>query len=621
MKSVLFFTSVFLSLLAGAQIKFTASASHSSVPLGSAFNVTFTLSGGSADQFTPPTFQNFIVRGQSSSSGSGGMTVIINGKVVQNDKGSSSWTYTLQPTKTGTFSIGPAKLKSGGKWYSSGSVSVKVTAGGNAIRSQNQTQSGKSAGQSSTQQKNASGGKEIFMKTIPSKSTVYEGEQFTVTYRVYSQYNISQIGTLKSPSTDGFWVEELLDPNAPVSPHIEVIDGKKYMVFDIRKASMIAQKSGTLTIPSMEREAIVEVPAQGGYDPYAIMDKMMKDPFGSFNMDPFAGFRSSIEKRSFSSNAIKIKVLPLPEEGKPENFNGAVGSFGINAAVDRKTCSTGDAVVLKITVNGSGNLPLIELKNPLIPESFEWFDPDITDNFTRSDAGIQGSRIFEYILQPALAGTFKLSPGSFSYFNPATEQYHTIELPEFDLNVKQGKGQNVISGKKINDDILHIHEGLPFLVYLPSQFAFSWLYWLLVLLIIAAFAGMLYYFRSRIRLKANVAEYRMRMAIRHAQRRLKTAKKWLDQGNQDEFYAELSKALWLYITDKFSIPFSELSLSNTRSILLNNNVPEDITDAFAAILDECEYTRFAPSSGRMSMNDLYSSASDLIVKVQTHALK
>jgi len=619
MKSLLFFTSVFLSLLAGAQIKFTASASHSSVPLGTKFSVTFTLSGGPADQFTQPTFENFKVRSQTSSSGSGGMTVIHNGKVVQNGQGSSSWTYTLQPTKTGTFTIGPAKVKSGGKWYSSGTVSIKVTAGGNAVRSQNQ--SGNQSGQTPQSSATSSGGKEIFMRAIPSKSTVYQGEQFTVTYRVYSQYNISQIGTLKSPSMDGFWTEELLDPNTPVTPHIEVIDGKRYMVFDVRKAAMIAQKSGTLSIPSMEREAVVEIPAQGGYDPFAMMDKMMRDPFGSFNLDPFAGFRSSIEKRSFSSNAIKINVLPLPEEGKPENFNGAVGSFDASAIIDRNTCSTGDAVVLKIIVSGSGNLPLIELKKPEVPESFEWFDPDITDNFSRSEAGISGKRIFEYILQPGVAGTFALSPGTFSYFNPATGQYHTIELPDFDLKVRQGKGQNVSSGKNINNDILHIHEGMPFLVYLPAQFAFSWWYWLLALLIIAAFAVLLFYFRSRIRLKANVAEYRMRMAIRQAQRRLKTAKKWLDQSNQDEFYSELSKALWLYITDKFSIPFSELSLSNTRTILLQNNVPEEITDAFATILDECEYTRFAPSAGRMSMNELYTSASDLIVKVQTHALK
>jgi len=419
-----------------------------------------------------------------------------------------------------------------------------------------------------------------------------------VTYRMYSMNQVSQIGTLKSPSVDGFWTEELLDPNKPVASDIEMVDGKRYFVVDIRKTALIAQKSGTLTIPSITREAIVSVPVR----------------FGNFVV-------SNTEMRSFSSNAIKIKVLPLPEEGKPENFNGAVGAFDASAIIDRNVYSTGDAVVLKITISGAGNLPLIELKNPEVPESFEWFDPDITDDFSRSEAGINGKRTFEYILQPAVAGTFPLSPGSFSYFNPATGQYNTIELPDFDLKVKQGKGQRVASGKKINDDILHIHEGLPFLIYLPSQFAFSWGYWLLALFIIAAFAGLLYYFRSRIRLKANVAEYRMRMAIRQAQRRLKTAKSFLDKGDENEFYSELSKALWIYLTDKFSIPFSELSLSNTRTILLQNNVPEDITDAFAVILDECEYTRFAPSVGRMSMHELYSSAAELIVKVQTHAIK
>ncbi|MPM52343.1 hypothetical protein SDC9_99102 [bioreactor metagenome] len=111
------------------------------------------------------------------------------------------------------------------------------------------------------------------------------------------------------------------------------------------------------------------------------------------------------------------------------------------------------------------------------------------------------------------------------------------------------------------------------------------------------------------------------MAMRQARRRLKTAKQLLDQGKYEEYYTELSKALWLYLTDKFTIPFAELSLSNAREILLRSNVPSETAEEFALILDECEFTRFAPSAGRMSEKELYGKAADLIVKVQTHAAK
>ena len=111
------------------------------------------------------------------------------------------------------------------------------------------------------------------------------------------------------------------------------------------------------------------------------------------------------------------------------------------------------------------------------------------------------------------------------------------------------------------------------------------------------------------------------MAMRKAKRRLKTAKALLDEQKYDEFYNELAKALWLYLTDKFTIPFSELSFSNAKEILLSSNIPAEISEEFIRILDDCEFTRFAPASGQLSQNELYEKAAELIVKIQTHATK
>ncbi|HPB03036.1 MAG TPA: hypothetical protein PLZ67_08790, partial [Bacteroidales bacterium] len=193
--------------------------------------------------------------------------------------------------------------------------------------------------------------------------------------------------------------------------------------------------------------------------------------------------------------------------------------------------------------------------------------------------------------------------------------------PEYKIKVLKGNGSNVSSEKILNEDIRHIHENIPLLILSSKTFSFSVLYWIVVAVLILAAALILWYFRKRIQLKANVSEYRMRMAMRQAKRRLKTAKSLLDQGKEEEYYTELSKALWLYLTDKFTIPFSELSLSNAREILLRSNVPAEISEEFLKILDECEFTRFAPAAGRMSQKELYEKSADLIVKVQTHAAK
>lgn len=622
MKTFFTLACLIFGLTISAQIKFTASSNYSTVPVNSKIKVTYTLSGGNAETFTKPSFDGFQVLGQSSYSGSGGMQIIVNGQLVQSSPGESKWIFTLAPKTAGTYTIGPARVKVKGQTYSSNSVSITVTNSGSAVKSQGQTNNNTvQPDKNQPKQATSSGGKEVFMTAVPSKSRVYEGEQFTVSYRLYTRYDISQYGIEKTPSMDGFWTEELTDTKTAAKTWEETIDGKRYMVGEIRKVALIAQKAGTLSIPSLELEAIVQIPNQQNYNPFSIFDQFFKDPFGSSGIDPFAGFGTTTEKRKISSNPISISVRPLPEQGKPESFNGAVGTLEIETEVDRNKCFTGDAVVLRMKVSGNGNLPLIEYSEPGIPESFEWFDPDIIDDFKKTSDGISGTRTFEFLLQPTVPGDFTVTPSAFSFFNPSTGQYQSVELPEYKIKVLKGSGSNVSSEKMLNEDIRHIHENIPLLMLSSNTFSFSMLYWILVALLILAASIILWYFRKRIQLKANVSEYRMHMAMRQARRRLKTAKTFLDQGKDEEYYTELSKALWLYLTDKFTIPFSELSLSNAKEILLRSNVPAEISEEFSKILDECEFTRFAPAAGRMSQKELYEKSADLIVKVQTHAAK
>lgn len=619
-RTVLF--SVFLLLISclHGQVDFTASADYSSIPLNGRVNVTFSLKGANAEIFNKPTFDGFRVISQQSYTGGGNMQVIINNQVVQNNNGESKWIFTLVPQSTGSFSVGPAKVKVGGQWYSSNTVVVKVTSGGQAVSNGNNTQRNQSSAQ--TQQpapqvdNNA-----VYIRAIPSKTHVYLGEQFTVSYRIYTLYDISQYGVDKTPGMDGFWIEELTDPTQKAKTWEETIGGKRYMVGEFRLVSLIAQKSGKLTIPSLDIEAIVQIPDQRMSNPFAIFDQFFKNPFGSSNTDPFAGFGARTEKRKLRSNPVEMVVSDLPEAGKPDNFAGAVGNFKVNAELDRNKCFTGDGVSLKITVSGSGNLPLLEWPEPEWPAGFEVFDPDITDDFQKTESGIQGTRTFEYLLQPTVPGDYSIDLGMFSSFDPATGHYNTFSLPSIDLEVLQGNGTKVSSEKKVADDILHIHESIPNLVKSENAFAFSSLYWGLLAALFVVFGALLYYFRSRIQLRADVAGFRMRMALKQARKRLRLAGNCLGKNDVAGFYSELSKALWLYLNEKFTIPFSELSHSNAREVLRKSSVPDAIADDFAAILEECDYARFAPDSGRMNMSELYRKSTDLIVKVQTHSIQ
>ncbi len=621
MKRIVLF-SVFLLLISAlnAQVDFTASADYSSIPSNGRVNVTFSLKGANAEIFNKPTFEGFRVVSQQSYTGGGNMQVIINNQIVQNNNGESKWIFALVPKSTGSFTVGPAKVKVGGQWYSSNTVTINVTSGGQAVSNGNNTQrkqGNTQPQQSATQNDNNA----VFIRAIPSKTRVYLGEQITVSYRIYTLYDISQYGVDKTPGMDGFWIEELTDPTQKAKTWEETIGGKRYMVGEFRLVSLIAQKSGVLTIPSLDIEAIVQIPDQRMSNPFAVFDQFFNNLFGASNSDPYAGFGSRTEKRILKSNPVEMVVVDLPEAGKPESFSGAVGNFEVDAKLDRNKCFTGDGVSLKITVSGSGNLPLLEWLEQEWPVGFEVFDPDITDDFQKTATGIQGTRTFEYLLQPTIPADYQIDLGMFSYFDPASGQYHTLSLPEIKLKVLQGNGSKVSAEKKIADDILHIHESIPHFTKSENTFAFSGWYWAILVALFVAFGGLLFYFRSRIQLRADVAGFRMRMALKQARKRLSVAGNCLAKNDVVGFYSELSKALWLYLNEKFTIPFSELSHSNAREILRKSSVPDSIGDDFAAILEECDYARFAPDSGRMNMNELYLKSTDLIVKVQTHSIQ
>ena len=615
MKTLFYIILFLFSVNLFSQVQFTATSDYSSVPMSTPIKVTYALSGGNAEEFSRPNFSGFRVVGQSTYSGGGGMQIVINGQVIKNDPGESKWIFTLMPQNTGKITIGPAKVRVNGKIYNSNSLTINVTSGGSTVTAPNQQGS-------KTQTPNTAvntGGKEIFISAVPSKRTLWLGEQFVVSYKIYSSINLLQYGTEKTPSMDGFWIEELTDGNQKPQVNEEIIDGKRYLVVEVRRVALIPQKTGTLTIPPLELEAIVQIRSQQNFNPFSFFDQFFQDPFSNSNIDPFAGFGVKTEKRTISGNALTVNVKPLPENGKPESFRGAVGSFNVNSSIDRNKCYTGDGIIYKLNVSGAGNLPLIEHVEPGIPESFEWFDPDINDDFSKSANGISGSRSFEFLIQPTVPGDFKIKPVEFSFFNPQSGVYETVNLPEYDIKVLRGSGSNISAEKQLGQDIMHIHEAK--IDLRKNAFGFSLLYWLLVLAILLAFVFLLYFYRGKIRLKANVSEYKMRMAMKQAKKRLKNAKIALDRNENEKYYSELSAAMWRYITDKFNIPISDLSLSNTYDVLLKNNVPDETAKEFAYILNECEFARFSSAKGRIEKTDLYNKATELIIKVQTYSKK
>ncbi|MBR0077542.1 MAG: BatD family protein, partial [Bacteroidales bacterium] len=141
-------------------------------------------------------------------------------------------------------------------------------------------------------------------------------------------------------------------------------------------------------------------------------------------------------------------------------------------------------------------------------------------------------------------------------------------------------------------------------------------YFILLFLPLVLFVLMLIIWRKRIQNRENVAQLRNRRANKVARKSLKKAKVLLAAGKEEEFYVEISRALWGYMSDKFRIPLADLSMDTVRSRLGEKGVADEDIEEFVSTLNECEFARFAPNSGHELMNRLYDLSLQFITKIE-----
>ncbi len=568
-----------------AQVSFTASAKNV-VSTNEQFRLTFTVNAKGSG-FRAPDLRNFhILAGPSTSTNSS--VQIINGKVTQNMQ--ISYTYILQAKKTGKFTIGAAQITVNGKKHQTHPITIEVI-------------KGSAPNQNNTNQSQANvGNNDLFIRINLNKTSVYQGEHIIATVKIYSSITLEDFKDMKFPTYKGFWSQDIETPNR-IALKRENVNGKIYETGVLKKTILYPQLSGELIIDPVEIECIVRVPT---------------------GRRSFWGEITRREVKKIRSPVRKIRVKPLPPN-KPESFTGAVGSYSMETSVDKQKATTNDAITLKVTITGNGNLKLIDPLDIKFPPDFEIYDPKVNANIHNTSAGASGNKTFEYLMIPRHAGSFTIDPVKFSYFDVKSGQYKTLQSEEYAIEVEKGSGDNeatVISGARKEDikfigsdiryimtDNINLHRkgktlfgSLPFyLTYTGSLLAF------VVVFILR---------RKHIKEAANIQLMKTRKARKISRKRLKTAHNFMKQNNKEQFYTEVSKALWGYVSDKLNIPFSELSQENAGETLKRHQVEENTIKRFLNILNNCEYARFAPATEETKMENIYQEASEIIHKLE-----
>ena len=578
-----------------AQVTFRASA-PATVVKGQQFRLTYSLNKEGKDLRLPSNMNGFeILFGPSVSTSYSQQT--INGKTTS--ESSVSYTYILIANKEGTYTIGPASIKVDGATYTSNSLTIKVIAEENVPKSQ----SGR-VGPSARSGSGTVSANDAFIRAIVSKNSIYEQEGFTVTFRLYTTLNITDLGKIQFPEFEGFMVEEI-DLPANQQMQIEKFNGRNYYTADLRKTLLFPQRSGKMTIPSGRIEMVFSVPSGRRVESFFGSQEVMVDV-----------------KKTLVTNPLSIDVKPLPA-GKPASFTGAVGQFSFKPSISTQQTRANEPITLTLEITGTGNLKLIQNPKIEFPSNFEVYDPTVDNKVQVTPNGLSGTKKIQYLVIPRYEGKYTIPAIEFSYFDLATHTYKTQKSPEYEISVAKGDPSKANASSyvdqqnvKVEDDIRFLKIGRPTFYSKNDFFVGSFAYWLWYIIPFVVFVTLCIVYRKQAEQNANVALMRNKQANKVATKRLKMADKFLKEHRKEEFYDEVLKALWGYFSDKLSIPLAQLSRENVEAELSKLKVDDSLISTFMQILDACEFARYSPAESDHAMDQLYNQTVEAIGKME-----
>ncbi len=436
----LFFLSLFfVSTVAQAQdIEVTATVDRNAMSVGDTFTYVVSVSSDSSVNLeTPrmPDLNGFELLNSWSSTQS--QSTFVNGSFEVRQ--TRSFNYMLAPNRAGNLKIGSAQVVVEGKVYNTKPISMTVTNDpsnpiarrgqqqmpdpmdqmedmedmfNQLLQRRNLGQGGQRGGQP---QQPINPDEAFFIQVEVDKNEAFVGEQITASWYLYTRGQIRDIDTLKYPSVNGFWKEDI-ELATQLNFTQEIVNGLVYKKALLASYALFPLKAGKAVVDSYKAKCTVITPSNFGFGrPYQFTK---------------------------SSKPINVTVKDVPKENRPANYSGAVGNFQVRTEIEQKSTPVNQPLTVKLRFEGEGNAKLIDLPPMNLPPELELYDTQADSKFFRDG---KSYKEFQLLVIPRQVGEFTVPPVSVSAFNPKTGQFYNQSTQEIKITATPGDGQQNIA--------------------------------------------------------------------------------------------------------------------------------------------------------------------------------
>ncbi len=496
-----------------------------------------------------------------------------------------SFTWSLAPKGPGEAVIPPLTIQVNGTEYRTEPVRFQVKKGTGTD------------GDSRKKRGDVDGEYPIRLVNSLAKNQVYIGEPVLMTLTLYTRVQIGNLQWIDQPSLPAFWAEQV-SSGTDDGRQVAELDGEQYYAYTLDQRFLVPASQGEQTIDPFSLQLAVQTRSN--------------DFFGDF----FG--RSSGRDVIRRSEPLRLKVLPLPEEGRPESFSGAVGEFLMTAELDRTRAAVDDVVALRVTVEGEGFLKSAQPPKLKLPDGLKAHEPNSEESLSTANGRMISRKTWEWLLVPSSTGEIPIPDIRFGWFDPRTGRYKEKVEGGLVLTVERGRGErSVESGGGLEAASRSIDYIKPIqgrLSLTSSRVHRQGWFLLLAVLPALVLPGWILLGRLRARRAGDLARIRAEKAWPKAKKGLSAIRR---KTSGEEAHERIGRTILEYIADHFDRSAAGLTYDEVERLLESRNVKPELVGEVRRFLESCDFVQFVPGEGgRKNFDEPITEAREFLKRLE-----